>query len=86
MINIEEIELNENQGVIAKMDDTGDTKIIWSRDNEDEVANARRTFDDLKTKGFTAYSVKKDGEKNEIIARFDPKAERIIMVPAMQGG
>lgn len=74
-------------GELVKMDDTGDTKIMWSKDNQDEIDNAKRTFDDLRKKGFTAYSVKgKNGEKNEIIRDFDPDSEKIIMAPQMQGG
>lgn len=74
-------------GEIAKMDDTGDTKIIWSKDNADEIAAARKLFDDLKAKKFIAYSVKgKDGAKNEIIKEFDPDSEKIIMAPPMVGG
>lgn len=73
--------------VMEVMDPTGDTKIIWDAANEDEVENARRTFDDLKKKGFIAYSVKgKNGKKGEIIREFDPDAERLIMAPPMQGG
>lgn len=74
-------------GEIAKMDGTGDTKLMWSRDNADEISAARKMFDDLKAKRFVAYSVKgKDGEKNEIIRDFDPESERIIMSPPMVGG
>jgi hypothetical protein len=37
-------------------------------------------------KGFTAYSVKKDGEKNQKIKFFDPDAGKIILVPPIIGG
>ena len=49
-------------GEIAVMGKAGDTKVIWSADNEDEVANAKKTFADLLKKGFTAFAVKKDGD------------------------
>lgn len=76
-----------SQGELSMMDHAGDTKIIWDADNADEVAAARRTFDDLRKKGFAAYSVEgKDGEKNEVVREFDPEAERIIMAPPMVGG
>lgn len=69
------------------LDKTGDTKIIWSRDNQDEVANARRTFDDLIKKGYTAFSVVgKNGDKGEKLTGFDAEAERMILVPPMKGG
>lgn len=64
----------------------GDTKLIWDADNDDEVKNARRTFDDLRCKGYTAYSVKKSGEKKKVVKEFDANAEKLILVPAMVGG
>jgi len=80
-------ELAPNQGMMCVLNQEGDTKIIWNRDNNDEIAAARATFDSLKTKGYAAYSVKgKDGEKGEVIHKFDPNAERLIMAPAMKGG
>ena len=65
----------------------GDTKIIWDADNEEEVANAKRTFNDLKKKGYYAYQVKgKDAHKGDIMQEFDPEAEKMILAPPMQGG
>lgn len=68
------------------IDGTGDTKIIWDSDNREEVKAARNTFDDLRKKGFAAFSVKDDGKKNKRIFTFDPNAEKIILVPPMAGG
>lgn len=73
-------------GAMHIQDKTGDTKLVWDYKNDDEVANAKRTFDDLKAKGFLAYSVGKDGEPGEVLHSFDPKAEKIIMSPPMAGG
>jgi hypothetical protein len=64
----------------------GDTKLVWDAGNRDEVENARRTFDDLRAKGYLAFSVKKDGEKGEQIRKFDSDAQKLIMVPPMKGG
>ena len=72
--------------VIEAMDQTGDTKTIWDKDNPDEVENARATFDRLKDSGHVAYSVDKEGEPDSIIHEFDPDAERLIMRPPMVGG
>lgn len=72
---------------MAIQDETGDTKILWSKDNEDEVDNARRTFNDMKKKGYTAFSVVgKKGEQGEQMRDFDPDAERIIFTKPAQGG
>lgn len=72
---------------MAIMDRSGDSKLIWDKDNADEVENAKRTFDDLKKKGFIAYKVEgEQGDKGEIIKKFDPTAERLIMAPPLVGG
>ena len=71
----------------AKMTrDDGDLKTIYNIDNEDEVAAARKTFNDLKAKGFTAFHVKKDGEKGTRMDEFDAQAGTYIMVPQYKGG
>lgn len=73
-------------GELRELNETGDTKVIWDPDNRDEVDAAKCQFNTLKSKGFTAYSVNKDGEKNKAITEFDPKASKIIMVPKIAGG
>jgi hypothetical protein len=74
-------------GEMAVMDRTGDTKVIWDRNNEAEVEAARATFDSLRKKGYMAYSVKgKNGDKGEVIREFDPAAERLILAPPLVGG
>lgn len=74
------------KGELISMDHTGDTKVIWDHKNADEVEAARATFNSLKKKNYIAYTVKKDGDKGEIIREFDPTAEKIIMSPQMVGG
>ncbi len=76
----------EGKHYLAVMDGTGDTRSIWSPDNPDEVAAAKRTFTDLKKKGYIAYSVDEDGDKNEIMREFDPMAGKVIMHKPMVGG
>lgn len=72
---------------MAILDPTGDTKVFWDKDNPDEVANARRTFNDLRAKGFLAYKLSGRGDsKGEVLHEFDARAERIILTPAHQGG
>ena len=68
------------------IDNTGDSKIIWDKDNPDEIEAARETFKKLTKKGYMAYSVKSKGEKGELLTEFDPKAEKIILAPRMVGG
>jgi hypothetical protein len=73
-------------GELAVLDRSGDTKLIWSAENDEEVEAAKKMFNDLKAKGYAAYSVNKKGDKGDVIKKFDPEVERIIMAPAMVGG
>ena len=67
--------------------DAGDTKIIWDAARQAEVDNARATFEKLVGKGYAAFKVQDaSGEKGEQIKAFDPKLERMILIPQMRGG
>lgn len=74
------------KGELSVMGPGGDTKVIWDSDNDDEVENARQTFDDLVDKGFAAFAVKRRGGQGERIKEFDPEQEKLILVPPMAGG
>jgi len=72
---------------MAEMGSAGDTKIMWSKDNTDEIEAARKQFNELKAKGFTAFRVVgKSGDKGEPMDTFDPDAERVILTKPMRGG
>jgi len=87
MTAISEEPLGPTQSVMAKLDESGDTKTIWDRNNPIEVEAARASFKRFKDEGYTAYSVKGErGERGEVITSFDPTAERIIFAPRMKGG
>lgn len=73
-------------GEMATMGRQGDTKMTWDANNPDEVDAARKTFKELRAKGYLAYSVKKDGDKDVQITEFDPHAQKIIMAMPMRGG
>lgn len=74
-------------GTMHTLDRTGDSRIMWDKDNADEVAAARAQFEALRKKGYLAYKAEgKNGEQGEQIRRFDPDAERIILVKANVGG
>lgn len=81
------IEVPAGKGLLHTLDRTGDQRVMWDRNNADEVDAARRTFDDLKAKGYLAYKATgKTGEQGELIRKFDPDAERIILVKPNVGG
>jgi len=74
-------------GIMSEMNSTGDTKVQWNKDSPDEVDNARASFERLTKNGkFTAFRMDKDGRQGGKMTSFDPKAERIILVPQYQGG
>jgi hypothetical protein len=73
-------------GEMRVLNSEGDQKVVWDKDNEDQVEVAEMTFDKLKAKNYRAYSVKKDGSQNKELKKFNPKAEALIMVPAIAGG
>lgn len=77
--------LKEKRELII-LDHTGDTKIIWDPDKPIEVEHARKTFDDMKAKGYLAYRVNAKGDKGEVLKRFDPEAEKMILAPQTVGG
>ena len=69
------------------LDRTGDQRVMWDKNNVDEVDAARAMFDRLTGKGYMAYKAEgKKGTQGEQIRTFDPNAERIILVKAHAGG
>jgi len=74
------------KGEMAVLDRAGDLKTIWDSGKPEEVAIAKKQFEELKKKGYVAYKVKKDGDKGELMKEFDPEAEKVILAPLMQGG
>lgn len=76
-----------NQRVMRIMDPKeGDLKIVWDSDNTDEVAQAKKTFDELRKKGMAAFRVNKKGEKTKTLSEFDPDAEAMVLAPPIAGG
>lgn len=66
--------------------DAGDLKVIWDSDKPEEVAHARKTFTEFKSKGYLAYQVSKGGDKGEVMKDFNAEAEKVILAPRMMGG
>lgn len=64
----------------------GDTRLTWDSDNREEVDAHKATFDKLIAKGFTAFSVRKDGDKGKKLTEWDPSIEAMILVPPIKGG
>lgn len=71
---------------LITLDESGDSKIIWDADRPVEVAEAKKTFDALRAKGYLAYRVNKKGDQGEVMRTFDPDAEKVILAPQTVGG
>lgn len=76
----------KDYGMLCAMDDTGDTRVQWDKSDPAQVAKARARFEELKKKGYMAYSVTSKGDQGSVLADFDQNAERIIMHAQMIGG
>jgi hypothetical protein len=73
-------------GDMRVMGREGDARIMWDPSKPVEVEHARRMFDDMRAKGYNAYSVKEKGDKGEVVRTFDPKAAKVILAMPMAGG
>jgi hypothetical protein len=68
------------------MDSSGHKQLKWSTDRLDEVAVARKTFDNLVSKGYSAFGSEKRAEPKHLVKSFDPELEELVMVPRTVGG
>lgn len=83
---IEDVQ-QHHTGMMHTLDRTGDTRVMWDKDNADEVSAAEAQFGALKKKGYLAYKAEgKDGHQGTQLRKFDPSAERIILVKQLVGG
>jgi hypothetical protein len=86
---LEEIEVPPGHGLMHKATRAdGDLRTMWDKNNPDEVAAARRTFDDLVgSKKYNAFLAEgKKGDLGKRLDTFDPDAERIILVKRLVAG
>jgi hypothetical protein len=83
------ITVPDGKGLLHLMDrDAGDLRAMWDKNNPDEVAAARRMFEDLVgKKKYLAFKAEgKRGSEGEQLRTFDPAAERIIFHRQNKGG
>lgn len=75
------------KGMISMLDESGDNRLEWDPDDDDEVSAAKEMFDKMmKIEGMKAYEIEKSGERGKEIKRFNPNAAKIILVPRIAGG
>jgi hypothetical protein len=72
-------------GIMHAFNHTGDSETKWEPGDKAQVAAATEIFNELiEKRGHTAFG--KTGDKTTKLKAFDPDAETIYMVPALQGG
>jgi hypothetical protein len=67
------------------LDQTGDSRHPFNREDAQELANAERRFNELIGSGFTA-AVRTALEEVTKIRSFDPTAEETLFYPRLVGG
>jgi len=78
--------INKTENVMKILDDSGDTRVKWTKENGKQALNAKNKFLKLIEDGYTAFSVNSSGKKKNKITEFDVDAQEIIMVPPTARG
>ena len=60
-------------------------ELSWSTQSREEVAVARKRFEEYTRQGWLAFTVGSDNRKHQIY-EFDPVIEKIFLVPLAPGG
>ncbi len=71
----------------------GDRTVTWDAEKastgdaeaKEAVREAERIFEEARKHGATAFSIL-PGRPATVLERFDPEAERIMVIPRVQGG
>jgi len=74
------------QKIMKILNNKGDERIVWDKDDGPEAMMAKERFKDLLKKDYKAYSVDVKGKKNRSIEEFDVDAEEILMIPPTSAG
>lgn len=64
----------------------GDIRVTWNAGSADEIARAKRAFDEKREEGFLATRTTRQGIEGQRIHAFDPEAEVIFLIPPVEGG
>lgn len=68
------------------LNDKGDEKITWTKENGKQAKKAKEKFQSLIDKDYKAFSVDAHGKKKTQITEFDVDAEVILMIPPTSRG
>lgn len=71
--------------VLKILTSSGETVLEWNRADAQSVEDVRREFNSLIKSGFQAFRIDSP-TTGELIRKFQPKAQEIIMTAPMMGG
>ena len=60
-------------------------QISWNKENAEEVALAKKKFEEYIRQGWLAFTITSDNKKVQIFT-FNPVLEKIFLVPLSEGG
>lgn len=72
--------------IITVLAGVGDFKLSFDPNNPDEVAIAKKTFNDLKKKGMKAYVDTNSKSRRKEVEEFTTEHPKLVFTPAMVGG
>ncbi len=70
-------------GELQVMDPTGHTSVKWDASNPDDVAAAKIIFEEMRAKGYSAFTT---GQRGKRLTEFDASAEKVVLIPQLVGG
>lgn len=76
----------KSKHVMKVLCDKGDDRIVWDKEDGHEAKSAKAKFVELLKKGYKAFSVDRQSNKNRGIEEFDVDAEEVLMVPPTSKG
>lgn len=71
---------------LTVLDETGDTPFEYDISDPQDVARAEKYFDEMVSKGYSAFHVDVFDSKDEPMSSFDGRAGKIIFVPPVKAG
>jgi hypothetical protein len=72
--------------VLKILNEKGDERLVWDKENGKQAKEAKAKFEELMAKGYMAFSVDSQGNKNRKIVEFDVDSEEILLIPPTSKG
>jgi hypothetical protein len=68
------------------MDQTGHSEQVFDKADVVSMDDAMKRFEELTAKGYRAAKPGQGGNPGALMKGFDPAAESVLFIPALQGG